>query len=317
MYLTLDLSWPRPPGGDPRWGQRLASPLQLALDPGLALLQRPGGTEPWARPAEPGAPAPWPGALGGLPALLPAPGRLTTPPDLLDLSEARSAQAPLLGRPPMPADTTWSDLPLSDRGRHDAPLEAPLDPAEQGPPPEPRAFVLGGEVSPALAWETLQSLAAREVLPPEPGVRGRHLQVHLGSGEGIFLHGQSALWAWRPYRAPGLVLHTLGPPVPGRDLLMEQRSGLITVLQGCRILSITEQPRRWGFTLASVDEQVFRLREELLVAWEDDDQVWLHIRSQWQLNVEGAMTVFGAGLLNMRRQALQHYVRSMRDLAQL
>lgn len=215
--------------------------------------------------------------------------------------------------PPIPE---WQHLPPSQRRRHDAVLPPAADPPEDAPvPAEPRPYVFG-QANESTVDATLQSLAALDVIVPDIGASTHlRLQVNLGQGEGAFLNARSALWSWRPHRQSGVRVHTHGPPVIGRDLLLEQRIGLVTVLQGCRVMTLTEEDRCWGFTLGSLDGQVYRLWERLLVEWQADGQVTLFISSHHELGLRGFGLV--APLLNSaRRGTVQGYGRGMTDLAE-
>lgn len=294
---------------EPAWRSVLpplkAAPLQALLDPGLSLVVRTAPTFDTFGSEIPGLYDP----------TLPNLSRLEVI-NLLEQPELPVHRASRPAEDALPAQE-WRHLPPSQRKRHDAPLPPVAHPPEDVPAPaEPRPYVFG-QVGESTVDATLQSLAALDVVVPDIGASNHlRLQVNLGQGQGAFLNARSALWSWRPHRQSGVRVHTHGPPVIGRDVLLEQRIGLVNVLQGCRVMTLTEEDRCWGFTLGSLDRQVYRLWERLLVEWQEDDRVTLLISSHHEQGLRGFGLV--APLLNStRRNTVQGYARGMTDLAQL
>lgn len=138
----------------------------------------------------------------------------------------------------------------------------------------------------------------------------------LGKGEACFLRAQSALWAWRTHQQRHLDLHTDGPPAVDRSVILQQRIGPITVLQGCRVLEVNESERHWSYSLGSLENQVFQLKEHFSLEWNQQDEVWLEVKQSLQL------TMLGIGLIApvvqaMRRSFLKGYIRVVRELAEI
>lgn len=281
------------------------SPLEALLDPGQGL--RSQGDRCLSGPAAPGL-----SSLGQLQLmqLLETPERpaYRLPPD-----ETAPAE-------PMPAPSAdWALLPASQRGRHDAlPAQNAAEDADfdELPPASPRPYVLGTADQDTID-ASLQALAEHEPALPDIGTSS-HVRVtlELGQGEATFLNARSALWSWRPHRQSGVKVHTHGPPVVGRDVLLEQRAGLVTVLQGCRVLTLQESDHVWGFTLGSLDGQVYQLWERLLIERDADDRVMLRISSHHEVALRGFGLVSGL-LHGVRRSAVQGYARGMSALAEL
>lgn len=282
-----------------------ASPLELLLDPGLGL--RSHGSRCLG-----GARGPGLSSLGELQLM-----QLLETPELPAYRLSRSDPAP--AEPTATPGADWALRPPSERGRHDA-LPAPLPSPEAGPadlpPAAPRPYVLGA-LDQATVDASLRALAGHEPELPDIGSSTHmRMMIELGEGESTFLNARSALWSWRPHRQAGVKVHTHGPPVVGRDVLLEQRAGLVTVLQGCRVLTLLESEHDWGFTLGSLSGQVYHLWERLLIERHPDDRVTLLISSHHEVALRGFGLV--GGILNSaRRSAVQGYARGMSALAEV
>lgn len=180
-------------------------------------------------------------------------------------------------------------------------------------PPEPRAYVVGA-VPDGLFQVTLRSLPALEVsLPSENAGSPLATQVALGSGEACFLRAQSALWTWRTHRQANQEMHAEGPPMLGRNALIEQRIGPVTLLLGCRVTDMIEAERQWGFTLGSLAGQVLQSRESFLIEWQPDDQVIFSLHTQHQFAMPN-LTFLGPVYSALRRKFKQGYIRNMQEL---
>lgn len=229
---------------------------------------------------------------------------------LLEAPELPVHRAP---RPqPLPEEEKrgWWRLSPSERGRHDGPRHSSTE--EQGLLAEPRAYVRG-ETDDETIEVTLQSLAHLNLAIPDLGrAQSLRFQVNLGRGQSAFFNVRSSLWSWRPHRQSGMFLHTHGPPVVGRNLIFEQRVGLVTVLQGCRVMALTEEDRMWGFTLGSLEGQVYRLWERLMVEWREDDSVILHVTGHHEVAQRG-FGLIGPMLSSARRNIVQDYARGMAE----
>ena len=177
-------------------------------------------------------------------------------------------------------------------------------------------LVVKGVADPETVDASLRALATHEPELPDIG-SSTHLRftLDLGEGEATFLNARSALWSWRPHRQSGVRVHTHGPPVVGRDVLLEQRAGLVTVLQGCRVLTLQESDHDWGFTLGSLNGQVYHLWERLLLERHPDDRVTLLISSHHAVVLRGFGLVSGL-LHSARRNAVQGYARGMSALTE-
>ncbi|WP_291425729.1 DUF1990 family protein [Deinococcus sp.] len=179
---------------------------------------------------------------------------------------------------------------------------------------EPRQLVRG-PVDGATIRVTLHALTELplDVLPDEPAQRISKSTV-LGEGEACFLRAQSALWAWRTHRQNNLQLHSAGPPVVNRNVLIEQRIGPLTLLVGCRVTEQHEAPRLWGFTLGSLRGQVLRSRETFLIEWQPGGQVVFTCTSEQSIAL--ATLGFLAPVHNaVRRMMVKSYIRNMLEMS--
>lgn len=241
-------------------------------------------------------------------------------PDALSQTEAeRTASGNTVGRhgyaPRITPVEHW--LPVSVPAR---PAELQDHEAEEGDElteplaaPEPRPYVLGA-VPEGLQLVTLRSLTDLHVHgPADTSAAQLSARQVLGTGEPCYLRAQAALWSWRTHRQVNMDLHTHGPPRPGRDALIEQKIGPVTLLLGCRVTHMTEEPRRWGFTLTSLNGQVLVCREDFLVEWHDDGTVVFNVSMQQQLAMP-SLTFLGAVHAALSRKFKQGYVRNMLEL---
>ena len=280
-----------------------ASPLETLLDPGLGL--RSQGGRGLRRAEGTGL-----SSLNQLQLM-----QLLETPELPAYRLPRSDTGPAEPLPTPAAD--WALRPPSQRGRHDAlpPSSLSGTGADDASPPLPRPYVMG-LADPETVDASLRALATHEPELPDIG-SSTHLRftLDLGEGEATFLNARSALWSWRPHRQSGVRVHTHGPPVVGRDVLLEQRAGLVTVLQGCRVLTLQESDHDWGFTLGSLNGQVYHLWERLLLERHPDDRVTLLISSHHAVVLRGFGLVSGL-LHSARRNAVQGYARGMSALTE-
>lgn len=239
-------------------------------------------------------------------------------PDALSQTEAeRTSSGNKVGRhgyaPRVKPDDHW--IPVSAPSRPDGQEQQEFSPSasEPAPLPEPRPYVLGS-VPDGLQLFTLRSLSELEVQAPADDSSGLiRARTLLGTGEPCFLRAQSALWSWRAQHQVNVDIHAHGPPLPGRDVLIEQKIGPVTLLLGCRVTEMTEEQRRWGFTLTSLEGQVLVSREAFMVEWLPDDTVVFVVTMQQQLAMPN-LTFLGPVHSALRRKFKQGYVRNMLEL---
>lgn len=212
-------------------------------------------------------------------------------------------------------ESLWVPAPNHSETLEESPAEMPHEatPAAALPPPEPKPYVMGA-VPEGMIEVTFHSLSELPLSLPAPQSAGLlSAQMVLGRGEACFLRAQSALWSWRTHRQTNMEVYAEGPPSPGRNALLEQKIGPITLLLGCRVTGLIEEDRRWGFTLGSLSGQVLRSREHFLVDWQPDDTVLFTLETQQQLAMP-SLSVLGPVYSALRRRFKQGYIRNILEL---
>lgn len=190
------------------------------------------------------------------------------------------------------------------------PAEKPLPAAE----PVARQYVMG-VVDEGTLSVTRKSLAELDFDLPAEGSPGYFTgKALLGRGEAAFLRAQSALWAWRTHDQPNLELYTDGPPMPGRNVLIEQKIGPVTLLHGRRVTEQSEGPRHWEFKLGSLSGQVVRSLESFQLEWCENDDVVFKLQSHQQITL-ASLAVLRPVYSAVRRVVAQGYLRNIRDLS--
>ncbi|SEI64405.1 Uncharacterized protein, UPF0548 family [Deinococcus reticulitermitis] len=184
--------------------------------------------------------------------------------------------------------------------------------------PAPIPFVVGPP-EPGVVAQALGALPGLELALPDIGHSAHvRLELPLGRGPAAFMGGKSALWAWRSHRQGEAPAHALGPPQVGREVIGVQRSGSVTVLQGLRVMTLSDEERRWGMTLGSVSGQVYRVWEKLSVEWLPDDRVVFQVSSHHEVAPAGARLrrrgLLSPLLLAARRGTVQGYLRAMQEV---
>jgi uncharacterized protein (UPF0548 family) len=150
--------------------------------------------------------------------------------------------------------------------------------------------------------------------PPERSIPAEE-SWRLGSGEERFRTAGDALLSWTAQRAAGLQLTEVQPaatpgyagvsfdaegaPIAPSKTEVEPRydedgtpwvaSGMTLKLHGrvagmradaeLRVISVTEQARRIGFVLGTVDGSVVSGEESFDIEWNDADEVWFTVRA--------------------------------------
>lgn len=136
--------------------------------------------------------------------------------------------------------------------------------------------------------------------------------VNLGQGEACFLRAQSALWAWRTHRQSHLDVHVNGPPAVHRSVLLQYNIGLITILQGCRVLEVNESERQWSYSLGSLEGQFFQIKEHFSLEWNDQNEVILEVHQALKLASKRSGLVLLAPLMQIVcRHFLRGYVQAI------
>jgi len=89
--------------------------------------------------------------------------------------------------------------------------------------------------------------------PHRPGYRfGDHAE-QLGSGDGVFERAKHALRRWEAHRSAGATVVPADAPLAvGTDVIVTLKLGPAYVLAPCRVVSAVDEPRRFGFSYATL-----------------------------------------------------------------
>ncbi|HZQ83447.1 MAG TPA: DUF1990 domain-containing protein [Acidimicrobiales bacterium] len=89
--------------------------------------------------------------------------------------------------------------------------------------------------------------------PRLPGYRYGAYAETIGSGDDAFERGKDALRHWAAHHQTGAAVAPVNAPlVEGTDVIVTLRLGPAFMLAPCRIISVVDEPRRFGFTYATL-----------------------------------------------------------------
>ena len=110
-----------------------------------------------------------------------------------------------------------------------------------------------------------------------------HEVVEVGRGEAVFRRVAAALRRWDPHRSWWLRVHPVDePPAPGQTVVTQVQAGHISplALAFCdRVTDVINEPRRCGFTYATLPGHPERGAETVLTEWHADDRVTVTVRA--------------------------------------
>jgi uncharacterized protein (UPF0548 family) len=69
------------------------------------------------------------------------------------------------------------------------------------------------------------------------------------------------------------------PQRVGRTVSVVARCLGIWTVNCCRVVDVTDEPRRFAFTYATVEDHAVAGAEQFSVEWRGDDEVWYEVRS--------------------------------------
>ncbi|MDJ1115305.1 DUF1990 family protein [Microbacterium dauci] len=104
-----------------------------------------------------------------------------------------------------------------------------------------------------------------------------------------------------PYASPGATLR-----VRGRVSGMRADAEL-------RVISVTDEPRKIGFVLGTVDGAVVSGEESFAIEWREDDEVWFTVRA-FDRRVGFLYRVWRPLVKRRRRELFQGYLRAISPL---
>ncbi|MFT4281254.1 DUF1990 family protein [Microbacterium sp.] len=184
--------------------------------------------------------------------------------------------------------------------------------------------------------------------PPEKSIPAE-ASWRIGSGEARFTSSADTLLSWAPLRGAGLRVSDVRPasgpmysgvsfdaegsPVAPSRLEADQRfdadgtpyvgAGTTIRVHGrvkglradaqLRVISVTEEPRRVGYALGTVDGSVVSGEESFAVDWRDNDEVWFTVRA-FDRPVAAVYRILPPLVRRRRRELFQGYLRAVSPL---
>jgi uncharacterized protein (UPF0548 family) len=107
---------------------------------------------------------------------------------------------------------------------------------------------------------------------PPPGFRRDRFTRTMGNGEADFERARLGLQQWVAHRGSGVEVYPAdAPPAPGSVVAILTRQLGLWVLAACRIESVVDEPRRFGFVYATLPDHPECGYESFFVG--DDDGV--------------------------------------------
>jgi uncharacterized protein (UPF0548 family) len=102
----------------------------------------------------------------------------------------------------------------------------------------------------------------------------------LGSGDAVFQRACDELFSWRMHERAGFLVQTSGAEIRvGLVLTLSTRRGPMRVLAPCRVVRVTRDDDRAGFTYGTLPGHPVSGQEEFLIQKQSDDQVVATIRA--------------------------------------
>lgn len=184
--------------------------------------------------------------------------------------------------------------------------------------------------------------------PPEKSIPAE-ASWRIGSGEARFTSSADTLLSWAPLRGAGLRVSDVRPasgpmysgvsfdaegsPVAPSRLEADQRfdadgtpyvgAGTTIRVHGrvkglradaqLRVISVTEEPRRVGYALGTVDGSVVSGEESFAVDWRDNDEVWFTVRA-FDRPLAAVYRILPPLVRRRRRELFQGYLRAVSPL---
>lgn len=133
------------------------------------------------------------------------------------------------------------------------------------------ARAAGGDIT----YDHLGSTLARGGARPRMRVFSRVL----GTGDARFAAAVDAVRTWVPHRGIGARVHPAGQPVAlGATVLIELRLGPLYFVAPDRIVAVTDEPGRFGFTYGTLPGHAERGEETFLIERQTDGTVTATVR---------------------------------------
>lgn len=110
-----------------------------------------------------------------------------------------------------------------------------------------------------------------------PGYRLDRWDRALGSGEDVFDGASRALREWAVHRGAGLMVCAAGPPTVGLVVAMSAPLPLGFIDVMCRVVSVVDEPNRFGFAYGTLPIHPEQGEESFIVERDDDGEVAFRI----------------------------------------
>lgn len=124
--------------------------------------------------------------------------------------------------------------------------------------------------------------ADQEGFPPS-GYRGYHARIRLGSGELTWSRTCHAVMNWGIHHKAQIEVRTqyasFSPLAEGDDVVLRLRLGPFGVSAPVRVISVMYEENTRGFSYGTLPGHPERGEEAFIVRHQDDDSVWLELRS--------------------------------------
>jgi uncharacterized protein (UPF0548 family) len=152
------------------------------------------------------------------------------------------------------------------------------------------------------------------VIPEETPIGFRRIakSIQLGRGSAAFDRAKEGVRTWRGHKILGLrIFPTATPPTTSGTIVVTLGSGVLSIAAPCRIVTVIDEPSRFGFVYATLPGHPERGAESFIVTISDEDAVTFQIAA---LSTPGEMFTRMAGPLGrfVQSAATTGYLRSMR-----
>ena len=129
---------------------------------------------------------------------------------------------------------------------------------------------------------TYEPVGISAMAEAQRGFRRDTWQRSLGRGEGTFEAASGALRTWAVHRDAGLVVLADGPPEVDAVVAVSAPLPVGHVDITCRVVSVVDEPDRYGFTYGTLPVHPEQGEESFTVERFDDGEVTLRITAVWR-----------------------------------
>lgn len=157
-----------------------------------------------------------------------------------------------------------------------------------------------------------------EVIPEETPLGFRRIakSIQLGHGSAAFDRAKEGVRTWRGHKILGLrIFPSATPPTTSGTIVVSLGSAICSIAAPCRIVTVIDEPSRFGFVYATLPGHPERGAESFIVSISDEGAVTFHIVA---LSAPADVLTRMAGPLGrfVQSAATTGYLRSMRRYVQ-